>query len=185
MKKSYISVLNHILLHQKHFIMLPFNWLAILSTGLIPLAVGALWYGPIFGKAWMHEAGMTDEKIKGANMGLIYGLALLFSIMYAVGLLPVVIHQMHVNSSLLNQQVDVAGSDAHAYLADYMMKYSKEFRTFGHGAFHGLLTGIFVILPVLGTNALFERKSWKYILINVAYWTICAMLMGGVICAYA
>ncbi|MBK6498787.1 MAG: DUF1761 domain-containing protein [Saprospiraceae bacterium] len=40
-----------------------FNWLAILGSGLVPMAVGALWYGPLFGKVWMKEADMSLEKI--------------------------------------------------------------------------------------------------------------------------
>lgn len=67
--------------------MLTFNWLAILGSGLVPMAVGALWYGPLFGKLWMKEADMSLEKIQGANMAAIYGVALLFSMMFAVGLL--------------------------------------------------------------------------------------------------
>ncbi|MBK8887589.1 MAG: DUF1761 family protein [Saprospiraceae bacterium] len=35
--------------------MLTFNWLAILGSGLVPMAVGALWYGPLFGKLWMKK----------------------------------------------------------------------------------------------------------------------------------
>ena len=132
--------------------MLTFNWLAILGSGLVPMAVGALWYGPLFGKLWMKEADMSLEKIQGANMAAIYG--------------------------------DKPGSEVNTYFMDFMSKYGSEFRTFKHGAFHGLLCGIFLFLPVLGTNALFERRSWKYILLNVGYWTISAMIMGGIISAW-
>ncbi len=40
------------------------NWLAIPFAGLITLFVGGLWYGPLFGKAWMKEVGLTEEQIK-------------------------------------------------------------------------------------------------------------------------
>lgn len=50
---------------------------------------------------------------------------------------------------------------------------------------HGTIVGIFFTLPILATNALFERKSWKYIWINAGYWIICTMLMGGFICQFA
>ena len=58
------------------------------------------------------------------------------------------------------------------------------FRTFGHGALHGFFTGLFIVLPILGTNALFEQKGWKYVWINTGYWAITLMLMGGLICAW-
>jgi hypothetical protein len=165
--------------------LLNLNFLVVLGAGFIPMAVGALWYGPLFGKAWMVESGMTMDKIEGANMAKIYGVATLFSIFFAVGILPIVVHQMGAFGALANSGVDTPGSEANLYFADFLSKYGNEFRTFKHGAFHGLLTGFFLALPMLGTNALFERKSWKYILINAGYWTISAMLVGGVICAFA
>ena len=38
---------------------------------------------------------------------------------------------------------------------------------------------------VIGINALFERKGFKYIAINAGYWILCLGLMGGVLCAFA
>ena len=29
------------------------NYLAIVVAGIVPMIVGALWYGPIFGKRWL------------------------------------------------------------------------------------------------------------------------------------
>ncbi|MBC7885823.1 MAG: DUF1761 domain-containing protein [Saprospiraceae bacterium] len=161
------------------------NFFLIFATGLVPLVVGALWYGPLFNKAWMKEAEMTDEKISGANMGKIYGLALLFSMFLAIGLTPIVIHQLGVFSVLQVPGFDEPGSELNAYFTDFLTKYGTNFRTFKHGALHGFLTGIFIFLPILGTNALFERKSWKYIFINVGYWSLSALIMGGIISAWA
>jgi Protein of unknown function (DUF1761) len=165
--------------------MIELNWLVILSTALVPLAVGALWYGPLFGKAWMVEAEMSEDKIMGANMMKIYGLALVFGLMLSVGLTPVVIHQMGVFSTLQNLGVETPGSEANLYLQDFISKYGTQFRTFKHGALHGFITGLFIFLPVMGTNALFERRSWKYIFMNVGYWALSAAIMGGIISAFA
>lgn len=161
------------------------NWLVIFGTGFVPLIVGAIWYGPLFSNAWMKEADMSLEKIQGANMMKIYGLALLFSFMFALGIFPYMIHQMGVFSTLEGLEVDKPGTEAYIYAQDFIAKYGNEFRTFKHGALHGSILGILVILPILGTNALFERKSWKYILINTGYWTVCALIMGGIISAWA
>lgn len=49
------------------------NWLAVVAAALIPFAVGALWFGPVFGKAWMAASGMTEEQTKKANMGVVFG----------------------------------------------------------------------------------------------------------------
>jgi len=92
------------------------------------------------------------------------------------------VHQAHINSLFADSANDaVAMADKEAFLA----KYGTWYRTFKHGAFHGILTGVFFVLPVLGTNALFERKGWKYILINAVYWTLTLALMGGIICQCA
>ena len=171
-----ISIILLHLYQSKHCInMESLNWFVILATGLVPLAVGAIWYGPLFGKAWMDATDMTMEKMEGANMAKMSSFALLFGVMLAVPLTFIVIHQMGVFSAL--QNVGVA--------QNFMSKYGTEFRTFKHGALHGFLTGLFVFLPIMATNALFERKSWKYILLNVGYWTVCAMIMGGIISAWA
>ena len=166
--------------------MMELNWILILATGLIPLVLGAVWYGPMgFNNAWMKEADMTLEKMEGANMGKVFVLAGLFGIMLATAIAPIVVHQLGVFSVLQSPDFATEGSEASIYFSDFMSKYGTNFRTFKHGAFHGLLIGLFIFLPIMATNALFERKSWKYILINVGYWTVSATLMGGIISAFA
>ena len=132
-----------------------FNWLAVGAAALSALVMGFIWYNPkVFGAAWMKAAGMTEEKMQGANMALIFGLALLFAAMMCVPITYTVTHG------------------------------GTEFQTFKHGAFHGALLGILLALPILGTNALFERKSLSYILINAGYWIATMAVMGGILCAW-
>jgi hypothetical protein len=64
----------------------------------------------------------------------------------------------------------------------FMADYGTAFRTFEHGALHGFMTGLFFILPVIGVNALYERRSFKYVLISGGYWVVSMMIMGGIIC---
>ncbi|MBK9735880.1 MAG: DUF1761 domain-containing protein [Saprospiraceae bacterium] len=161
------------------------NWILVLSTGLVPLVVGALWYGPLFNDAWMKESGMTMDKIAGTNMAKLYGTALIFGIFLAVALAPIVIHQFGLFSLLQVPGFDQAGNEANTDFTNMLAKYGSNFRSFKHGALHGFLTSVFMFLPVIATNALFERKSWKYIFINVGYWAVSAIIMGGIICAWA
>ena len=37
------------------------NWLAILVATVAAFVLGGLWYGPLFGKAWMAALGKTEE----------------------------------------------------------------------------------------------------------------------------
>lgn len=69
------------------------NFVTVLLGGVIYMFVGGLWYGPIAGKAWLNEMGMTEEEVKasGSPMGamiksfvsaiiLSFGLAVLFTL---------------------------------------------------------------------------------------------------------
>jgi hypothetical protein len=64
-----------------------------------------------------------------------------------------------------------------------MSDYATAFRTFKHGALHGFIAGLLFILPVIGTNALYERRSFKYVLVTGGFWIVCLTVMGGIICA--
>ena len=96
------------------------------------------------------------------------------------------IHQLGFYSTLAGDPtLQDPTSPTGMYFADFMAKYGQNFRTFKHGALHGTIAGITIALPIIGTNALFERKGFKYIAINVGYWTITLVLMGGIVCQFS
>ena len=122
------------------------NLLAILIAAVSGFMVGGIWYGPLFGKAWQRELGLSDAELQNANMLKIYGLTLLFSILSAVML-------------------------AHLFA-----------RT-GVTVFHiimmmsvGIALGF--IIPAIGTNYLFGRKSGKLFAIDAGYWIAFYAAMG-------
>lgn len=157
------------------------NYWLLLATGLIPSAVGFLWYNPfVMGKKWMATVGISDESMVGANMPLIFLLSYLFGCMISLGLHTMVIHQMAFTSILQGDE----SADTLQVMNTFLQKYGTRFRSFKHGAFHGILTAIFIVLPIIGVNAIWVRKSAKYIFIHVGYWAICMALIGGVICAF-
>lgn len=60
------------------------NLLAVLAAAVASFVLGGLWYSPVlFAKAWQREAGVTDAQMQGANMGLIFGLAFVLSLIAA------------------------------------------------------------------------------------------------------
>ncbi len=59
------------------------NYLAVVLGAAAFFATGAVWYSFLFGKAWQREAGMTEEKMQGANMPLIFGLCFLAELVVA------------------------------------------------------------------------------------------------------
>ena len=40
------------------------NWWAILAATAVAFALGGLWYGPLFGKAWVAALGKTEDEIQ-------------------------------------------------------------------------------------------------------------------------
>ena len=62
------------------------NWIAIVVSALAGFAVGALWYGPVFGKVWMRESAVTMDKARSANMPKLYGTVLVLNLIAACSL---------------------------------------------------------------------------------------------------
>lgn len=127
------------------------NIWAILVAALSTFLVGWAWYGPLFGKAWMESAGLTEEQIQQSNMAKIFGLALIFELIMAFNL------AMFLNDVSINWM---------------------------SGAFYGFLTGFGWIFFAVAVHSLFERRSWKYILINGGYWAVSFTIMGVILGAW-
>ncbi len=63
------------------------NHLAVIVAALSTFLLGGLWYSPvIFGKAWQKESQLSDEQLKSANMGKVFGLSFIFSLIMAYNL---------------------------------------------------------------------------------------------------
>lgn len=60
------------------------NLLTILVAAAIGFLVGGVWYGPLFGKAWQRESGLSDDELKSANRAKIFGITFLLSLLSAV-----------------------------------------------------------------------------------------------------
>jgi hypothetical protein len=161
--------------------MIKFNFLIIFISACIPLIVGAIWYNPRF-------FGQKKEQSETKNQGhkpMIYILTFILSIFYSVTISYQVIHQLHFQSMFYNE-VGFLASEGNAF-KDFefiMAAYKSNFRSFGHGAFHGLLNSICIILPIIGINGMFEGKSWKYIMTTWGYWTLNGIIMGAIICQF-
>lgn len=156
------------------------NFYAILFAAASTLVVGAVWYSPmLFANAWMKESGLTEEQLKKGNMLKIFGLTFIFSIMIAMIMQVLTIHQFGA--------IGMVGGDPTKALPSYnafMADYGTVFRTFKHGALHGFMTGLFFALPLIAINGLFERKSWKYIFIHAGYWIVSLTIMGAIVCGW-
>ena len=159
------------------------NFIALLVAAIVTLIVGFIWYHPkVFGTIWMRENNLTEEDLRKGNMLKIFGLTYLFSLMITMILMALTIHQSGALGMIGGPpMLDHVKPSFTAFMADYGTAY----RTFKHGALHGFMAGLFFAFPLIGINGLFERKSWKYILIHAGFWALCLTLMGGIVCAFA
>ena len=143
------------------------NYLPIAVAALIPTIVGMIYYNPkVFGNAWMDSLGKTAEELQeGFNMALatIIGLVMSFLLAFAINIVTENVHKT------VNEAGELVLNSTH---------------TFGHGAFHGVLFALLIVVPTFVTNGMYERKSWKNVFINCGYWIITMALMGGLMDAW-
>lgn len=157
---------------------MPFNFYSVLVSALVTLVVGFVWYSPkVFGTIWMNETGMTEEKARQSNMLKVFGLTIIFSFMLAIIMPTLVIHQIGT-LGLFNGNIN------NTSYVELMKTHGDFFRSFKHGALHGFFCGLFIALPIISINALFEQKSWKYILVTAGYWIVSMTIMGTIICGW-
>lgn len=62
------------------------NWMAVVASALSAFLLGALWYGPLFGKAWQALSSLSDEDIKQGSPAKIYGGAFVLNLVAAFGM---------------------------------------------------------------------------------------------------
>ena len=158
------------------------NFLVLFAAACIPTLLGFVYYHPkVMGGAWLKAAGLSEDSPKH-NMALTFGVSFFLSLMLAFSLQMSVIHQFGLHSMMM----DISDTDGHLkqMMTELVAKSGSRYLSFKHGLFHGVIMSLFLGLPMMGTNALFEGKSFKYIGINLLYWTLCLGIMGGILCQF-
>ena len=127
------------------------NWLSLVIATLVPTVLGIIYYSkPLFQKPWMTAIGMTEEKQKQGNM-------------------PVMMIGSLVTAFLISffmlQFTNGAGQEG-------------EFDSFKHGAMHGVLVSVFLVIPIFISRGLFAQASFKGVLIDGFYWLLTLVLIG-------
>jgi hypothetical protein len=154
------------------------NFLALLIAAITPILIGFIWYNPrVFGNIWMIEAGLNKETMKPFNVAKVFLLSFVYAFLISFVLQMLVIHQFGA-IGMVGGDPSIAKPSYAAFMADY----GTAFRSFKHGALHGCMTGLFMILPVTGTGALYEQRSFRYVLVSSGFWIVSFTIMGGIIC---
>ena len=126
------------------------QFLPIILGALAAFAAGAVWYGPIFGKVWQHEVGLSDDDLKNSNMAMKYGLSFLLILMMSYALSMIIGF------------------------------HPAEEMNWMHGAFHGCMAALFYSATIVGINYLYQGKSLKLWLIDAGYACLFMAVSGAV-----
>ncbi len=125
------------------------NYWAVLVSALVFFGIGALWYGPLFGKIWMKSVGMTEQSIEAdkanTNMALSFGLMFISSLLMALVM---------------------------AHLVDYMLFVFPKSGALSIGLTTAFWSWLGFVLAYLITAPAFENRPWSYVFVNGGYWLL-------------
>jgi hypothetical protein len=162
------------------------NWWVIPVAACVPVIVSMLYFNPrVLGGAWLSSLGKAPNASQLSMTKMVLA-SLVYGLLAAVALVPMTLHANHVYSLFQGREELADPNSALSQLINQVIFESGDrFRTFKHGAFHGLLTAVFAVLPVIGLSAMFEQRGWRYVAIQWGFWAICLCIMGGIINAFA
>ncbi len=162
------------------------NYWILLAAALVPNIVGMIWYGFIFKSTWLQTVGKSEDELKEGNRAIAFIITYIVGLFLALGLMPIVIHQLGVFQMLNDvKELEDVNSDLSKTLANLLTSFGDNFRSFKHGMLHGALTALFFILPTIAMNAYYERRNWKYVAVNVGFMMVCMAIIGGIVCQWA
>ena len=132
------------------------NFLAVFLGALTFFVIGALWYGPLFGKAWKDAVGYDGEKLpyptSSNSTPVIMGLAFLFELLVAL---------------MLGHNIARTNPAPHV-----IMMMATGF-------------AVAIMVPALGIHYLFQQRPGKLFAIDAGYFVVGMAAMGGVFIAFS
>ena len=124
------------------------NLYAVLVAGIIPMVIGSLWYGPLFGKRWLAMMEMTVEEVQeGFNPVKTYGVSVLLSLLTA-----------YVMAQLIAEVAPVDVSSLEGGGGSAMV-----------GVHVALMALIAFVIPAAHQSVTFEKRKAGLAWLNVAY----------------
>lgn len=156
------------------------NLTIILLSSLVPCLMGYLWFHPrLFGgETWNKLAYLGPEQLAKPDGPRQILLSMVLNVFIAFGVYMITVHQTHV---LALTGADIQAMNSGAGLA-FITEYGSNFRTLGHGLLHGAGMGtLLFVIPLLGYVTIFEKKSFKYMLVYCSYWCLSLGIMGAII----
>ena len=132
------------------------NYTAVIVAAIASMAVGFVWYGPLFGKSWIALSGITPDKMegmkkKGMTKTYVIGLIMLFLMAYVLA----------TNGYVWQAYMSFSGLNAAFNLAFWPW------------------LGFFV--PLLVGGVLWEGKPWKLFALNAGYYLVTLFVMACIL----
>jgi len=124
------------------------NLFAVLVAGIVPMVIGALWYGPLFGKRWLAMMEMTAEEVQeGFNPVKTYGVSFALALVtaYVIAQLVAEVSPESVSS--------LGGGGGSAMI----------------GVHVALMALIAFVIPAAHQSVTFEKRKGGLAWLNVAY----------------
>lgn len=128
------------------------NWLAIIAAAAAYFVLGAIWFGPVFGEAWVKGTGLTEEQIKSGGHGKMLGTAFTMSVVVSFGM------AMFFFGNGIDPENPM---------------------TLSMGAMYGgAMSGIFFVLPTKTMDYVMAQKPGSLILIESLYHIVAFTIVG-------
>jgi hypothetical protein len=134
------------------------NYVAVVVAAIASMAIGFVWYGPLFGKSWIALSGVTPDKMeemkkKGMTKTYIIGLVMSFLTAFVLA----------SNAVVWEKYMGFSGVTAAFNLAVWPW--------------------LGFVLPLLAGSVLWEGKPWKLYFLNIGYYLV-AFLVISLILVY-
>lgn len=138
--------------------MVEINYWAVIVAAIVGMAVGAFWYGPLFGKPWAKMMGFSKDKWVSA--------------------------EFKPNDMPKMMLIQLIGSLVMAYVLAHLIAFSSAYMKLS-GVMAGLQAGFWnwlgIMAPFSLSIVLWEGKPWKLWILNNAYYLVALSLMGIII----
>ena len=131
------------------------NYLAVVLAAVANMALGFLWYGPLFGKSWQRMMGFTAESMK--TMAMTPFAAMVGGFVGALVMAFVLAHVIVLGNAFYG-----TGGVSSALMG-------------GFWSWFGFL------VPVTAGSFLWEGKSAKLWVLNAGYWLVAILLMSAIL----
>lgn len=136
---------------------IPINYIAVLGGAIASIAIGFLWYGPLFGKKWVELSGRTSESMQA---------------------------DLQKRGAALTYGLQIAGALIMSYVLAHAVIFGTTYTgTFG---FIGGMTAAFwywlgIALPITLGDVLWHGRPWGFWMITSGYYLASMLAMGAIL----